>query len=147
MSMKTSSDTIGNRIRDVPAFSAVPQPTAPPRAPVLLKHECHITRAVSITVLSPQKIKYGFDPRPFHVGFVVDNVVIEQVSIWVLYFPPVSIILPGSYNITSPICYRRYVILANLSIVKKCLPFRNITVSRQYKFPSQNYMSQFLFYI
>jgi hypothetical protein len=32
MSMKNSSDTIGNRTRDVPVCSAVPQPTAPPRA-------------------------------------------------------------------------------------------------------------------
>jgi len=31
--MKNSNDTIGNRIRDLPACSAVPQPTAPPRAP------------------------------------------------------------------------------------------------------------------
>jgi hypothetical protein len=28
----TNSDTIGNRTRDLPACSAVPQPTAPPRA-------------------------------------------------------------------------------------------------------------------
>ena len=28
--MKNSSDTIGNRIRDLPACIAVPQPTAPP---------------------------------------------------------------------------------------------------------------------
>ena len=33
MSMKNSNDTVGNRNRDLPAFSAVPQPTAPPRAP------------------------------------------------------------------------------------------------------------------
>jgi len=33
MSMKESSDTIGNRTRDLPACSAVPPPTAPPRAP------------------------------------------------------------------------------------------------------------------
>ena len=30
---KKSSDTIGNRTRDLPACSAVPQPTTPPRAP------------------------------------------------------------------------------------------------------------------
>jgi hypothetical protein len=30
--MKNSTDTIGNRTRDLPAGSAVPQPTAPPRA-------------------------------------------------------------------------------------------------------------------
>ena len=31
MSMKNCNDTIGNRTRDLPACSAVPQPTAPPR--------------------------------------------------------------------------------------------------------------------
>jgi hypothetical protein len=30
--MKNSSDTIGNRNRDLPRCSTVPQPTAPPRA-------------------------------------------------------------------------------------------------------------------
>ena len=30
--MKNSNDTIGNRTRDLPACSAVPQPTAPPRS-------------------------------------------------------------------------------------------------------------------
>jgi len=33
MSKKNSIDTIGNQTRDLPACSAVPQPTAPPRAP------------------------------------------------------------------------------------------------------------------
>jgi len=33
MSMKNSKDTIGNRIREIPACSAVPQPTPPPRTP------------------------------------------------------------------------------------------------------------------
>jgi len=31
--MRNSSDTIGNRTRDLPTCSAVPQPIAPPRAP------------------------------------------------------------------------------------------------------------------
>jgi len=34
MSMKNSNDTIGNLTRDLPACSAMPQLTAPPRAPV-----------------------------------------------------------------------------------------------------------------
>ena len=34
MSMKNSSDTVGNRTRDIPACSAVPQPAALPRAPL-----------------------------------------------------------------------------------------------------------------
>jgi hypothetical protein len=33
MSMKNSNDNIGNRIHDLMAYSAVPQPTAPTRAP------------------------------------------------------------------------------------------------------------------
>ena len=32
MSTKNSNDTIGNRTRDLPIYSTVPQPTAPPRA-------------------------------------------------------------------------------------------------------------------
>ena len=31
--MEKSNDIIGNRTRDLPACSAVPQPTVPPRAP------------------------------------------------------------------------------------------------------------------
>ena len=38
MSMKNSNDTIGNRTRDLPTCSAVPQPAALPRAPV-----CYVT--------------------------------------------------------------------------------------------------------
>ena len=34
MSMKNSNDTIGNWTRDLPACSAVPEPTAPPRSPM-----------------------------------------------------------------------------------------------------------------
>jgi len=37
MSMKNSSDTIGNQTRDLPTCSAVPQPTALPRGPAQMK--------------------------------------------------------------------------------------------------------------
>jgi len=33
MSMKIFGDTIGNRTRDLPTCSTVPQPSAPPRTP------------------------------------------------------------------------------------------------------------------
>jgi len=36
MSMKISNDTVGNRNRDLPAGGAVPQPTMPPRAPIII---------------------------------------------------------------------------------------------------------------
>jgi len=35
MSMKNSNDTIWNRTRDLPACSAVPQPTAYPKIPLV----------------------------------------------------------------------------------------------------------------
>ena len=38
IAMKNSNDTTGNRTRDLPACSAVPPPTAPPRAPVYFLH-------------------------------------------------------------------------------------------------------------
>ena len=34
--MKNSNYTIRNGTRDLPACSAVPQPTAPPRAPIII---------------------------------------------------------------------------------------------------------------
>jgi len=37
ISMKNSNDTIRNRIRDLPACVAVPQPTTPPCAPLCIK--------------------------------------------------------------------------------------------------------------
>ena len=40
--MKISNDTIGNRTRDLPACSAVPHLTAPPRAPSILYHKHNI---------------------------------------------------------------------------------------------------------
>jgi hypothetical protein len=36
--MSNSTNTTGNRTRDLPACSAVPQPTAPPRAPIFIIH-------------------------------------------------------------------------------------------------------------
>jgi hypothetical protein len=35
--MKNANDTIGNRTRDLPASSEVPQPTASPRAQAIQK--------------------------------------------------------------------------------------------------------------
>ena len=48
MSMKNSNDTIGNRTRDLPACSAVPQPTAPPRSPEIPQKKCEKKRGQSI---------------------------------------------------------------------------------------------------
>jgi hypothetical protein len=36
MLIKKSNDITGNQTRDLPAFSTVPQPIAPPRAPIII---------------------------------------------------------------------------------------------------------------
>ena len=46
MWMKKSNDTIGNRTRDLPARSAVPQPAAPPRAPVPVMYMMYLCASV-----------------------------------------------------------------------------------------------------
>jgi len=46
--MKNSNYTIGNRTRDLPACSAVPQPNAPPRAPRCTKEHCLISVACAV---------------------------------------------------------------------------------------------------
>jgi hypothetical protein len=48
MSMKNSNYTIGNRILFLPTYSALPQPTAPPRAPnslckSIMSHRCRLS--------------------------------------------------------------------------------------------------------
>jgi len=60
--MKNSSDTIGNRTRDLPACSAVPQPTAPPRAPRSHVHTFKAetsNRADTVTVIAVQYVQAG----------------------------------------------------------------------------------------
>ena len=46
MLMKNSSDTVGNRTRDLPACSPVPQPTAPPCAPIVMSGELEMISKV-----------------------------------------------------------------------------------------------------
>jgi len=54
MSIKKSSDTIRNRTCNLPAYSAVPQPTAPPRAPgTAYLHSSTINAILSYSLLSP----------------------------------------------------------------------------------------------
>ena len=56
--MKNSNDTIGNRIRDLPACSAVPQPTAPPRGPITNKYDVIFQKHVIINH-NTEQTSYG----------------------------------------------------------------------------------------
>ena len=58
--MKNSNETIGNRTRDLPACSAVPQPTAPPRAPLNM-WLCINDLLDFHPNFIPHKNKYGFE--------------------------------------------------------------------------------------
>jgi hypothetical protein len=50
MSMKSCNDIIGNRTRDLPSCSAVPQPTAPPFAPCCFGSIGHVDLMLSVLV-------------------------------------------------------------------------------------------------
>jgi hypothetical protein len=95
---------------------------------ISLRYDCHTSRAVSVTGISPRRDR--FDPRSVRVEFIVDKVVLEHVFLRGLHFSSVSIFLPIPYIITSPIFYLCYKILANYGIAKKHFPLRHITVSR-----------------
>jgi hypothetical protein len=61
VSMKNSSDTIRNRTRDLPTCSAVPQPTALPRAPITAILPFKFIRVRSFSSLARQTAR---DPGP-----------------------------------------------------------------------------------
>jgi len=62
--MKNSNDTIGNRARELSACSAVPQPTALPRAPT-----------IRITLLISRRALHNGQP-PSAYGWLNDEVLI-----------------------------------------------------------------------
>ena len=61
MSMKNSNYTTGNRTGDLPVCSAVPEPTAPPRAPIFLQAtrihytECAMNKKAKCVILPERK--------------------------------------------------------------------------------------------
>jgi len=55
MSMKNSTDTIGNRTRDLPTCSTVPQLTALPRAPIICIVVFKMVLKYTIDIISPVK--------------------------------------------------------------------------------------------
>ena len=62
--MKNSNDTIKNRIRDLPACSALPQPTAPPRDPGFIKLTYFKDFLKKVPVLYSVTCKYHY----FEIG-------------------------------------------------------------------------------
>jgi len=69
MSMKNSNGTIWNRTRDLPACSAVPQPTAPPhvRYTGYLSGFNGILQSLKTTAGMVSWINCGHFPSPYHV--------------------------------------------------------------------------------
>jgi len=62
--MKNTSDTIGNRTGDLPACSTVPQPTAPPRAPMSAVRVVIGRSGVTILERAMRFIFFSKSPRP-----------------------------------------------------------------------------------
>jgi hypothetical protein len=67
MSMKKFNYTIGNRTLDLPACSAVPQPTAPLRAPIYYT-------VWAVIVLSPQDVCLKAPSGMFRKRLIFSNV-------------------------------------------------------------------------
>ena len=78
--MKNSNDTIGSRTRNLPAFSAVTQPTAPPRAPILLHLPFRIPNQVMFFMFTR-----GFTATDSYFLFMQYGIIIYAVCINVLY--------------------------------------------------------------
>jgi hypothetical protein len=65
-SMKISNDTTGNRTRNLPAYSAMLQPTAPPRSPIIIiiiriiiiNHTEKVTEHTDLGPLTQLKTKF-----------------------------------------------------------------------------------------
>jgi hypothetical protein len=68
-SMKKSIDTIGNRTREFPACSAVPQPTVPPRAPLHQVRLTLIKQHVWSEIMGNKRIKFIKDHQ-MHINFM-----------------------------------------------------------------------------
>jgi hypothetical protein len=67
MSMKNSNDTIGNRLRDLPVCSAVPQPTGPPAAcPTAYNRQSVIVFSLFMYNCKHTKCIATFDCRTSH---------------------------------------------------------------------------------
>ena len=71
MSMKNFIDTIGNRTHDLPACSAVPQPTAPSRAPFIICNYRYFKSRVRYRIVDILYRLVAIQPRNngiFHVS-------------------------------------------------------------------------------
>jgi hypothetical protein len=68
MSLENSNDTVGNRTRDLPACSAVPEPTAPPRTPT---HTILVEKwgYVKVVLCSENDMLHSFVINLREVGF------------------------------------------------------------------------------
>ena len=75
--MKNSNDTIGNGTRDLPACSAVPQPTAPPRAPLFIIY-CSLFQKGKLGLLS-RDFRF-FSPLTVHYKCTLKQCVSPDVS-------------------------------------------------------------------
>jgi hypothetical protein len=71
--MKNSSDTIGNRTRDLPTYSAVPQPTAPPRNTVhSVGHNPVLLNFSKSTITTRMKRITGTNGPSYHIVIVIN---------------------------------------------------------------------------
>jgi len=78
--MKNSNDTIGNRTRDLPARSSMPQPTAPPRDAGYPRLQTHTRNVIFIAFPLLQSLRERASLRYTYIDCLVRVLHLRLVS-------------------------------------------------------------------
>jgi hypothetical protein len=98
MLMKNSSDTIGNRTRDLPVCSAVPQPNAPPD--LIYTNSTFCPHSVFMCLYGPEN--YYFSIQHNWLVFITQTLCVGAVRTGSLYMIPGSRNLPKKFSVRLP---------------------------------------------
>ena len=114
--MKNSNDTIGNRTRDLLACSAVPQPTAQPRAPIICKYTQYVNlRQVAFRATELPNTRRDTS-KGFNLGAAARREFLSQEHLQHTYSPFFPVLkLRSSVQNLPP---------TRLACLRKCRPFR-----------------------
>ena len=95
MSMKNSSDTIGN-----PTCSVVPQPTAPPRAPLMLVshvyHSVYFTNVNNLRIF--ERLLVNFTNYCYSSDVCMQPCYKEEINFYNRLYPPNFVFPQGCFN-------------------------------------------------
>ena len=103
MSTKNSNDSIGNRSRDLPACSAVPQPTALPRAPTGRKVQTEIEEEGRNIEMMVRRIN-EWRRRRKEQGIIMKSPISRPVAASIHYLRSIAMYRMQTFKTASPHC-------------------------------------------